>query len=147
MLPDFSREGESFVYFLTYLRFRSDDMVLPLDEKEEQTTVGVADRVPRGTREEVDAVRGRFPPGSISATAALPAPRLVLDFRMQADLEGKIALGRSCWGERNWIGIRGGRWSATWGSGTVVVGCQPAPHAPALQRCPSGPGLVVLEDL
>lgn len=62
-----------------------------------------------------------FSAGSLAQTIGLPAPRLVRDFRMQARLEGKVALGRSCWGERNWIGICGGEWSATWGRGTVVV--------------------------
>lgn len=62
-----------------------------------------------------------FSAGSLARTIGLSAPRLERDFRMQARLEGKVALGRSCWGERNWIGICGGEWSATWGKGTVVV--------------------------
>lgn len=53
---------------------------------------------------------------------ALPVPSIVHDFRLSAKLERKIALGQSCWGERNWIGICGGEWSATWGKGKIVVG-------------------------
>lgn len=59
--------------------------------------------------------------GSLGQTIALPGPRLVHDFRLTAALERKVALGRSCWGERNWIGICGGEWSATWGKGKIVV--------------------------
>lgn len=68
-----------------------------------------------------DKISAGFSAGSLARTIALPAPRLERDFRMQARLEGKIALGQSCWGTRNWIGICGGEWSATWGKGTVVV--------------------------
>lgn len=68
-----------------------------------------------------DKISAGFSAGSLARTIALPAPRLEKDFRMQARLEGKIALGQSCWGTRNWIGICGGEWSATWGKGTVVV--------------------------
>lgn len=70
---------------------------------------------------DADAISAGFSAGSLARTIALPAPRLERDFRMQARLEGKVALGRSCWGERNWIGICGGEWSAAWGRGTVVV--------------------------
>lgn len=70
---------------------------------------------------DTDKISAGFSAGSLAQTIGLPAPRLVREFRMQARLEGKVALGRSCWGERNWIGICGGEWSATWGRGTVVV--------------------------
>lgn len=70
---------------------------------------------------DADKIPAGFSAGSLAQTIGLPAPRLVRDFRMQARLEGKIALGQSCWGTRNWIGICGGEWSATWGKGTVVV--------------------------
>lgn len=68
-----------------------------------------------------DKISAGFSAGSLARTIGLPAPRLERDFRMQARLEGKIALGQSCWGTRNWIGICGGEWSATWGKGMVVV--------------------------
>ncbi|KAL1871911.1 hypothetical protein Daus18300_004545 [Diaporthe australafricana] len=84
------------------------------------------DHAPQGTSAEADKILAGFTPGSLAQTIALPAPRIVHDFRMQASLEGKVALGRSCWGERNWIGICGGEWSATWGKGTVVPGGQDA---------------------
>ncbi|KAG8157150.1 hypothetical protein KVR01_012858 [Diaporthe batatas] len=75
---------------------------------------------------EADQISAGFSAGSLARTIGLPTPRLERDFRMQASLEGKVALGRSCWGERNWIGICGGEWSATWGKGTVVPGGQDA---------------------
>lgn len=74
-----------------------------------------------GTEAGADKISAGFSAGSLARTIGLPAPRLERDFRMQARLEGKIALGQSCWGTRNWIGICGGEWSATWGKGTVVV--------------------------
>lgn len=70
-----------------------------------------------------EAILGGLSGGSLGQTIALPAPRLVHDFRLSAALERKVALGRSCWGERNWIGICGGEWSATWGRGKIVVSC------------------------
>lgn len=80
----------------------------PLDEHE-----------PRGTPDEARTIlTGLASPVPITA---LPQPRLVHDFRLRARLETKVALGPSCWGERNWIGICGGEWSATWGKGTIVV--------------------------
>lgn len=85
------------------------------------TTARPDDHAPQGTSAEADKISAGFTPGSLARTIPLPAPSIVHDFRMQASLEAKVALGRSCWGERNWIGICGGEWSATWGKGTVVV--------------------------
>lgn len=76
---------------------------------------------PRGTPEEAQRVLAGLPAGSLGQAVALPAPRIVRDFRLSAALERKVALGRGCWGERNWIGISGGAWSATWGRGKIVV--------------------------
>lgn len=70
-----------------------------------------------------EQVLDRFPPGSLSATTALPVPALTVDFRLQVDLNPKIALGKGVWGERNWISFKSGQWSATWGNGTVEVCC------------------------
>lgn len=64
---------------------------------------------------------GLVPAGGLGQTITLAVPRLVHDFRLAANLERKIGLGQSCWGERNWIGICGGVWSATWGKGRIVV--------------------------
>lgn len=77
-----------------------------------------------------DKISAGFSAGSLARTIGLPTPKLERDFRMQANLEGKVALGKSCWGERNWIGICGGEWSATWGKGKVVVSFHPDGHAP-----------------
>lgn len=79
------------------------------------------DHAPGGTPEETQKILTGLQSESLGRTITLPAPKLVHDFRMSAKLERKIALGQSCWGERNWIGICGGSWGATWGSGSVVV--------------------------
>ncbi|TPX12657.1 uncharacterized protein E0L32_000834 [Thyridium curvatum] len=81
---------------------------------------------PQGTPEEADKITSGFTPGALGQTISLPIPRIVHDFRLQAQLDRKIALGKSPWGERNWIGIRSGEWSATWGKGTLVPGGQDA---------------------
>lgn len=85
------------------------------------TTSRPVDHAPAGTPEETQRILHGLGSGSLGRTIALPTPRLVHDFRLSARLERKVALGRSCWGERNWIGICGGDWAATWGRGSVVV--------------------------
>lgn len=101
--------------------------VLTAETTQEPATQGavITDATPGGGTRAADAgsdaISAGFSAGSLARTIALPTPRLERDFRMQARLEGKVALGRSCWGERNWIGICGGEWSAAWGKGTVVV--------------------------
>ncbi|KAH7041495.1 uncharacterized protein B0I36DRAFT_358660 [Microdochium trichocladiopsis] len=53
----------------------------------------------------------------------LPAPSLSFDFRMAIKLQPLIALGTVPGvGQRNWMSLDGGRWSATFGTGTVVTG-------------------------
>lgn len=68
----------------------------------------------------------RFPAGSLPATTALPVPGLTADFRLKVDLNPKIGLGEGPWGLRNWISFNGGRWSASWGGGTIEAGGQDA---------------------
>lgn len=88
------------------------------------TTHRLDEHEPRGTPDEAQTIlTAGLSPGSLGQTIALPQPRLVHDFRLRAKLEGKVALGQSCWGERNWISICGGEWSATWGKGTILVRC------------------------
>lgn len=80
------------------------------------------DHIPEGTPAEHEKIlSGLLPAGGLGQTISLAVPRLVHDFRLAANLERKIGLGQSCWGERNWIGICGGAWSATWGKGRIVV--------------------------
>lgn len=80
------------------------------------------DHAPEGTPAERETIlSGLSPAGGLGQTITLAVPRLVHDFRLAANLERKIGLGQSCWGERNWIGICGGVWSATWGKGRIVV--------------------------
>ncbi|EJT72248.1 hypothetical protein GGTG_09114 [Gaeumannomyces tritici R3-111a-1] len=71
-------------------------------------------------------VLSRFPPGSLSATTALPVPGLTVDFRLKVDLNPKIGLGEGPWGLRNWVSFKGGEWSASWGGGAVEAGGQDA---------------------
>jgi hypothetical protein len=97
-----------------------------------------------------DDIRRDFPEDSLAASLSLPTPTLQLDFRMSVTINPKIDIGEGPWGQRNWISFSGGRWNATWGSGTVEV-CTPIratvtashPHhrtvAPCLTsvRCPA----------
>ncbi|KAH6710760.1 hypothetical protein BKA61DRAFT_658605 [Leptodontidium sp. MPI-SDFR-AT-0119] len=55
---------------------------------------------------------------------SLPHPSLHLDFRMAVTLNPRISLGPTPFGHRNWISFTGGRWSGSWGSGTVLPGGQ-----------------------
>lgn len=54
----------------------------------------------------------------------IPKPKGTHDLRITVDLHPKISVGRSEWGQRNWIAFAGGRWTATWGRGTVEPGGQ-----------------------
>lgn len=102
----------------------ADNDFLPVLTSETTQEAAAADPFTTTTRSggsTADKISAGFSAGSLARTIGLPKPRLERDFRMQAHLEGKVALGRSCWGERNWIGICGGEWSAAWGKGTVVV--------------------------
>lgn len=95
--------------------------VLTTPEPTQDTTTSSGRPADADADADADQISAGFSAGSLARTISLPTPRLERDFRMQASLEGKVALGKSCWGERNWIGICGGEWSATWGKGTVVV--------------------------
>jgi hypothetical protein len=53
---------------------------------------------------------------------ALPRPTLTHDFRMSVTLSPAVSVGKAPFGERRWISFTGGSWSASFGSGTVVVG-------------------------
>ncbi|CAN8099724.1 unnamed protein product [Discula destructiva] len=88
--------------------------------------VVVDDHTPKGTAEDTKTILDGLSAGSLGQSIALPAPSIAHDFRLSANLDRKIALGQSCWGERNWIGICGGEWSATWGKGKIVPGGQDA---------------------
>ncbi|KAH8788264.1 hypothetical protein F5883DRAFT_635160 [Diaporthe sp. PMI_573] len=100
--------------------------VLTSETSQEAAAAGPHTTTTRSGGSTADEISAGFSAGSLARTIGLPKPRLERDFRMQARLEGKVALGRSCWGERNWIGICGGEWSAAWGKGTVVPGGQDA---------------------
>lgn len=52
---------------------------------------------------------------------SLPHPSLSLDFRICVALNPLISVGATPFGHRNWISFTGGTWSASWGSGVVLV--------------------------
>jgi Protein of unknown function (DUF3237) len=51
----------------------------------------------------------------------IPKPSLERDFQMSVQLNPKIPVGQTLWGESNWVSFISGYWSARWGKGTVVV--------------------------
>jgi hypothetical protein len=59
-----------------------------------------------------------------SATLPIPIPKGTHDLRIIVDLHPKISVGRSTWGQRNWISFSGGSWTASWGRGTIEPGGQ-----------------------
>jgi hypothetical protein len=59
-----------------------------------------------------------------NADPKIPKPKGSHDLRITVDLNPKISVGRSEWGQRNWISFTGGRWIAKWGRGTVEPGGQ-----------------------
>jgi hypothetical protein len=66
-----------------------------------------------------------LPPAFHPRAFQLPTPALDLDFRLVCDLATRIPVGPTpTGGQRNWIGLAGGRWAARWGSGSIVPGGQ-----------------------
>ena len=60
-------------------------------------------------------------PAIADASLGIPIPTAHLDFHIAVDLNPKISVGPSEWGQRNWISFTGGQWTAKWGRGTVEV--------------------------
>ncbi len=55
----------------------------------------------------------------------LPVPSLSHDFRLVCNLASRISVGTTpLGGQRNWVGISDGWFSARWGSGVIVPGGQ-----------------------
>ncbi len=69
---------------------------------------------------------GSHLPASFTTHAfPLPLPTLTRDFRLVCHLASRIPIGPTpLGGQRNWIGISHGWFSASWGSGTIVPGGQ-----------------------
>ncbi|KAL7268354.1 hypothetical protein RUND412_009025 [Rhizina undulata] len=70
---------------------------------------------------------GNLPQGPLNANETsrafpLPAPGIKLDMRVVIDISFPIDVGVGPYGDRRWIGFTGGRWKATWGSGTIKSG-------------------------
>ena len=56
-----------------------------------------------------------------SRSFPIPKPTLERDFQMSVQLNPKIPVGQTVWGEANWISFISGHWAGRWGKGTVVV--------------------------
>lgn len=54
-------------------------------------------------------------------TLPLPTPVLTHDFRMSVQLNPRISVGKTPFGDRKWISFRGGSWSGSFGTGSVLV--------------------------
>lgn len=69
-----------------------------------------------------DAMPMEFSPEAFK----LPVPTLKHDFRLACKLVGRIPIGPTATGggHRNWIGLAGGYFNATWGAGIIVPGGQ-----------------------
>ena len=54
----------------------------------------------------------------------LPMPSLELDFTLRCQLNPRVSVGKTPFGQRNWISFQGGGWVARWGRGSIVVGIE-----------------------
>ncbi|KAJ4410607.1 hypothetical protein N0V82_009198 [Gnomoniopsis sp. IMI 355080] len=83
------------------------------------------DHAPHGVLEERHTILAGLPNGSVAQNIAVPVPRLAHDFRLCCQWASINPLGKGAWGQRTWVGLGGGHWSALWGKGTIVV-CIPS---------------------
>jgi hypothetical protein len=67
----------------------------------------------------------------------IPIPTLTYDFRMCVTINPRIDIGSGPFGERKWISFQGGSWSASFGSGTVMVSPFSSPPKICKPRIPS----------
>lgn len=79
------------------------------------------DHAPHGTPEEKQTILAGLPEGSVAQSVAVPIPRLAHDFRLSCQWASINPVGKGAWGQRTWVGLGSGHWSALWGKGTVVV--------------------------
>ncbi|KAL7268102.1 hypothetical protein RUND412_009285 [Rhizina undulata] len=70
--------------------------------------------------------QGTLNSNETSAAFPLPKPSITLDMRVAIDIYPVIDVGTGPYGDRVWIPFQGGRWTATWGSGTVRAGGEDA---------------------
>ena len=71
-------------------------------------------------------LRDAMPAGFSAEAFPLPVPSLKHDFRLACRLSERISIGPTAagGGHRNWIGLEGGHFKASWGFGIVVPGGQ-----------------------
>lgn len=71
-------------------------------------------------------LRDTMPAGFSVEAFSLPIPSLKHDFRLACKLAERIPIGPTAagGGQRNWIGLAGGHFNATWGKGIIVPGGQ-----------------------
>lgn len=80
------------------------------------------DRAPHGTAEERDMILAGLPDDSVAQSIDVPIPKLAHDFRLCCQWASINPVGKGPWGQRTWVGLGGGHWSALWGKGTIVPG-------------------------
>lgn len=73
-------------------------------------------------KRDLDTMVSGFQGDSVGSRAfPIPKPTLERDFQMSLQLNPKIPVGQTVWGEGHWISFVSGHWSGRWGKGTVVV--------------------------
>ena len=59
--------------------------------------------------------------GPWGAQGQVPKPQLERDFQMSLQVNPKIGVGPTIWGQKGWMSFVSGHWNGRWGKGTVVV--------------------------
>ena len=59
--------------------------------------------------------------GAHGPQGAVPKPQLERDFQMSLQVNPKIGVGPTIWGQKGWMSFVSGHWNGRWGKGTVVV--------------------------
>ena len=55
----------------------------------------------------------------------VPKPIVERDFQMSLQVNPRIGVGPTIWGQKGWVSFVSGHWSGRWGKGTVVVSLYP----------------------
>lgn len=81
---------------------------------------------PENAQDANPVLRDAMPVAFSAEAFPLPIPSLKPDFRLACKLSERIPIGPTAagGGHRNWIGLEGGHFEATWGSGIIIPGGQ-----------------------